>query len=354
MAIDISRLSLFNKIDIIIHTGEGDSGINHIKYWIPELMKTKREFAVLVRNEKVWKSLIKEFPRLTVLFATSPLDVEAVVTKIPTLKMVLYTSNTGNNIHLLRFNEYKHIFLGTENSDRDSKVTKFMRAYDEIWLSSDAVIDKITKEIECGHLALVKIGKPQLKDIIANKLKRDEKKILVVPSYEGKNESENFSLLGVLPSLIYDVGSLDFGFDFVLDKKIGTRNKKLQRLQDDIKEATESQNIFSSFHSVVEDYLVVKNKYIICDIKTYSNKLLASNNIIFLYIPEDKVIETYTVNKYLDYSFVYPFSDIKELVQMISKIQNGYDEKEEIRNKAIDYWLGVEETLADTFYNLLV
>jgi len=353
MAINISKLNVFNKIKIMLHTGEGQAGINHIKYWLPELMKTGVEFCILTRNENVFKELNKIYSKNSILFATSPLDVEVIVNKIPTLNFIFYTSNTGNNIHLLRFIEYTHIFIGTENSDRDSKVTKFMRAYDELWLSADSVIDKIKAEIDIRDLKLIKIGKPQLENILSNKREKVENGILYIPSDEGKDENNNFSSLNILPSILYELGKDNYIFDFILNKTIGKRDKGFLSLRKDIEESAYYQNINCSFYSELSDDLIVKNKYIICDITTYTNKLLASSAIIFLYIPNDKIIENYTRAKYMSYDAIYTFSSTEELESCIIEINKGRDIMKKKREKFIEYWLGKSYVLNNEFKNLI-
>lgn len=348
MAINISQLSIFNKIKIVLHTGEGKSGINHIKYWYPEFMKANVEFCVITRNIDVFKSLSKDFRMLTILFATTPLEIEEIVNKLPKLEKIFYTSNTGNNIHLLRFIDFKHIFIGTENSDRDSKVTKFMRAYDEAWVSSDAVIDKIKNEIEIRHLKCIKIGKPQLKPILEEKNEKSSN-ILYLVSNEGESENKNFSSIKFLPSILTELGNKNF--DFVLNKDIGKRDKGFLNLKAEIKESSYIQNIKSTIYNEITNELLVRNKYIICDIQTFNNKILASGAIIFLFIPEDKVIENYTINKYISFNNSYKFSSVEELKNLILTIQDDGEDKVTSlkREKEIDYWIGTKETLNDEF-----
>lgn len=349
MAINISQLNFFHKVKILIHTGEGKPGINHMKFWIPELMRTGVEFSVLTRNETVFKELSKLYKRIPILMATTPLEVESVINEIPKLTSILYTSNTGNNIHLLRFIDYKHIFIGSENSDRDSKINKFMRAYDEIWVSSNAVIDKIKSNIEIRHLKLIKIGKPQLKSIVSETRQKQKNRILYISSDEGKDEENNFSSLKILPYILSEVGKNNFSFDFLLSKGIGKRDKRLLNIRNDLEESAYQQNINCKFYDSLSEELLVKNKYIICDIRTFSNKLLATNAIIFLYIPKDKIIENYTNGKYISYEFVYTFSEIEELNGYISEIKKGNDIMIKERKKYVDYWIGVEETMNDKF-----
>jgi hypothetical protein len=356
MALDISQLPTFkkNKIEIMLHTGEGGAGLNHIRYWLKEFMNTKVDFCILVRNVKLFKALSTEFKFVTILLATSPLEVESVVTNIKHLKSIFYTSNTGNNIHLLRFIDYKHISIATEHSDRDSKITKFMKSYDETWVSSDAVIDKIKSEIDITYLNLVKIGKPQLYDLISNNQQKIENKILYLSSAEGETSDENFSSLTILPQLINNLSQDGFLFDFVLDKATGGRDKNLISLENDINEFSYVYNYNYTFSKALTNDLLLKNKYIICDIKTFSNSMLASGAIILLFLPADKSIEQYIFNKYMNYDFVYTFSNVKYLNKHIHHIKEGNDNMFELREKAIDYWVGTKEILSNKFQESVI
>lgn len=349
MAIDISQISIFNKITFVLHTGEGKAGINHMKYWISEFLKANREFAIITRNEEVYKSLSKEYSQITIIYATTPLEIEEVVNKLVHLKTIFYTSNTGNNIHLLRFIDYKHIYIGTEYSDRDGKITKFIRAYDEAWISSDSIVEKITSEIDPGHLKLVKIGKPQLYDILANTRSRKDNGILYLTSNEGNSEEKNFSSLDILPSVLTTLGDQGFDFDMILDKKIGYRDKYLKNFAKDIQESAYMQGIQCILRNEYDTDLLTKNRYLICDLATLNYKVLASKSIILLYIPKDKDANYYMLEKYIEYKFLYTFSNMIELKKIMNDISNGNDIMQKSRESGIEYWIGEKATLNQSF-----
>ena len=120
-----------NNSTVVIYSGEKINGYEHLKYWIPEFLKAKVIFTVMVRNKELFDKIKNEYRIVNIYYAKSSYDVDQVLSKLNKLKTIFYLSNTANNIHVLAFNEYKHIFIGTENFDRDAQVTQMLKAYEE-------------------------------------------------------------------------------------------------------------------------------------------------------------------------------------------------------------------------------
>src|SRR5690606_6358616 len=103
----------------ILHSGEGASaGLAHLDLWIPHFIQSNINFIALVRNIALYNLLIDKYPEINIVFCKRPVDIENLFNKLPYVKTVFYTSSTGNNIHLVRFNKMKHIFIGHGDSDK--------------------------------------------------------------------------------------------------------------------------------------------------------------------------------------------------------------------------------------------
>ncbi|QDD68120.1 hypothetical protein C6V80_09725 [Caminibacter pacificus] len=93
---------------------------------------------------------------LNIIYAKSPQDVEDIVNK-KNLSTIFFSTHSSKNIHILRFNNLKHIYIGNK-SNEFIKYNKSFRAYDEIWVPNEASIDYIYKTFEKRHLIIKNIG----------------------------------------------------------------------------------------------------------------------------------------------------------------------------------------------------
>src|SRR5690606_35275420 len=107
----ISNIRLFKKTVHLLHTGEGlTHGPSHLDLWVEHFAKSCEEFAILVRNKALFDWAIKKYSYLDIVYAKNPSDVENILNKLPFINVIYYFSNTGNLIHTLRYNRYKHVF----------------------------------------------------------------------------------------------------------------------------------------------------------------------------------------------------------------------------------------------------
>jgi hypothetical protein len=323
--------NIINKSTILLQTGENIAGYNHLKYWIPEFLKSKVKFIILVRNIDLFRKIKDDFRMCDILYAHSALDVEEVLSKLQSLKTIFHMSNSGNNIHILRFNKYKHIFIGTENFDRDAQVTKMLKAYDELWLTSQASIDKISKQIDISDLTIKKIGKPQLNHLMVEK-KEPNSFLYLLP-----NDDKLFDL-NILKLIIEYISEKNFTISFVVAKNLKISNKFLADFQKQLNEFALIQGLNYKIYNELTDDLLIANQNIICDLYNYNQKFLASNNIVYIYKPNDISIETVFKDKYISFDGFYSFSSVDELIYIL----NNDDNMKEIREEFIEYWIGNE------------
>ncbi|MCP1660531.1 hypothetical protein [Neisseria perflava] len=354
-------LNPFKKIAHVIHTGEGMThGPSHLSQWIPYFIQSNENFAVLVRNMDLYKWVRENYPQVDVIYAKNPIDVEGILSNLAFVKAIYYLSNTGNMIHTLRFNVYKHIFLGHGDSDKSASAHKFFRVYDEVWVAGQAHIDRFKNAgFNTAHMTFVKIGRPMLADIIKQTQtpwdKRSEPRILYLPTWEGVYEEGNYSSVRMASTMLSEIYKR---FGMHLSMKFhpvtGSRDKMLGDAPKKIGEELQRQG--TSFYIADKltpvSHLIMNANIYICDISAVVSECIAANGPLFAYIPKDKEIKiSQSDMTYSDYA--YTFSNIEELLAQLERVLGGDDYKKEQRIKAMDYLLSTEQTLHDEFAHQL-
>lgn len=326
-----------SNITILIHTGENlKVGYEHLLYWLPEFFKSDIKFGILVRNKNLYKTIKNEFRTINIFFAQDSLEVEGILNKFTNLKAIFYMSNTSNNIHLLRFNEYEHIFIGNENYNRDMQVTKVLKAYDELWLQSQSIIDKIKCSIgNINNMKIVRIGKPQLKNVLNNKQKDS---ILCVFSVVDKVVIDSIQLL--INYSIKKNMKIKFVFS-MLDKK---NNKFLKNIELQLKEIFLKNNIECFIYTVFSDELLKESNFILCDLNSYNEKFIINNIPICIYRSYNFSTDMFLRNKDFSLEKIFLFSLFEELQDYL--INDTY---EKIPDEYVNHYLGKKYIIDEKF-----
>lgn len=359
--IDTSHVNFYQEITSIIHCGElVSAGSNQISPWIPVFVQSEIKFLLLVRNEGLFEWAKKEYPWMSIAFARRGIDVEAILGLLPDTKTIFYPSSTGNNIHLVRFNHLHHVFIGHGDSDKASSANKALRLYDEVWTAGQGHIDRFeNSNFNTAHMAFVKVGRPNLHDILTSSKKpwqeRMDIRVLYLPTWEGVVEEANYSSIGFSGKIIREVQSkLTFPMMIKYHPLTGSRDNKLKNINSMTEQVIQTESFKAAvLDSSVEISTVIPNNNIfICDISGVITECLAANAPIFVYIPIDKEIRIASSNMaYQDYCYTY--SNIEELIEKITDVVSGNDYLRDGRNKAIEYLIGYQETVNNKFIKML-
>lgn len=353
-------ISISKQYHHLIHTGEGMThGPSHLSQWIPYFIQSGESFAVLVRNIDLYKWVRSTFPNVAVIYAKSPTDIENILNKLAFIKGIYYLSNTGNLIHTLRYNVYKHIFLGHGDSDKSASAHKFFRVYDQVWVSGQAHIDRFKNaRFDVSHMQFIKIGRPTLAHILKDSETPHTiafSKILYLPTWEGVYEESNYSSIRISATMLTEIYKK---FDLYISAKFhpvtGSRDSALRNAPVSVSQELHSLGV----NHYIADKLVPVSELIlgadiyICDISAVVSECIAANRPLFVYIPRDKEINVAQSDmSYEDYA--YTFSNIQELLDQLEQVLNGNDFKRESRTKARDYLLSVQETSNGEFFTQL-
>lgn len=184
-------------------------------------------------------------------------------------------------------------------------------------------------------MSILKIGKPQLKEIIEVK-NNQSKSILYFISNEGSTEDDNLSSIEILKENLINLSNQNFKIDIILNKDIGKRNKIYKEIKTLLNEFLLINNFNCKIYNSLYDELLNNYQYIICDLNTYNLKLLATDSIIYLYLPKDKNYEKMLKNKFISFDELYQFSSSEELLSMM----NEKDIMKVKREEFIEYWIG--------------
>lgn len=359
----LSNIRLFKKTVHLIHTGEGMThGPSHLGMWIESFVQSEEPFAILVRNKALFTWAINKYSNIDIVYAKNPSDVENLLEKMPFLKAIYYLSNTGNLIHTLRYNQYKHIFLGHGDSDKAASAHKFFRVYDEVWVAGEAHIDRFRNAgFEIGHIKFVKVGRPTLQRTLQNTLKRKKqfkelKKLVYLPTWEGVYEENNYSSAYLSPIFLSEINNKYHNKSVVKYHPVmGSRDETLKTIPKSLDEVF----LGRSHDLEVMQKLVPVTNFIdsadafICDISAVVSECISTLAPIFLYMPADRQITISQSNmNYADYTYV--FSSVEELMHKLEDVfVNGNDPLGELRYKALDYLLTIDATVSNEFFKQL-
>jgi len=313
--VDIKRLKYPDQTTVMLHSADPKLTLNHIEYWLNPLINSGVKFSILVRDTNSLKTIESKYPHLQVLYAKSPVDVETVVVAQPNLKIVLYPTNRAKNIHLLRFIELTHIFIGTKHSDKLSKINKSYRAYDEIWVSGQAQVDKFKESIDkLGGLIFKVIGKPQYINFFLSEREDIKKDILFILS----SQKSIFSFSNILDSLL-----LDSSDTYIIE----TNDKMLIPHFQKFRKHNHAKLIRASVETIT-----YHPKFIVTDFDKVNRFLLLSQSPILVFVPKSINIDLLEID--LPRECFYLFSNAEDYLEIIKELE--YNDSTESNR---EYWL---------------
>jgi CDP-glycerol glycerophosphotransferase (TagB/SpsB family) len=328
--------------------------------WLKILEATGVPFSVLVRTRVLYEYVKQHYPEISVIFATTPQQVENALTLLPDAKAVLYPSNTGNNIHLLRFNHLRHVFIGHGDSDKSGSAHKFFRVYDEIWVAGQAHIDRFRNAgFDIRHISFVKVGRPALKLLcqaspasrapLANTSK--SLRILYLPTWEGVYQEQSYSslyLANVLIPLLQR--KLSATISIKLHPWTGKTSPELRMIAENL--AADANVRILPPELSLDAALSNEADIIACDVSGVLTDALALDVPLLVYenLGEDAKIAS---SDFELARFAYTYSSLEELEAKLDRLVRDGDYLAEPRGKAMQYFMGKEETLSNSFSHAL-
>jgi len=353
------QIDFFYPYKAILHTGEGENGITHLNLWLPHFKRSGIDFIVLVRNYVVFQYIKEHYEELPIVFAKGDKEVNNCLSKLKFLEVCFYPSNTGNNLHLLQFNDLTHVFIGHGDSDKTASAHKYFRVYDQNWVAGEAHIDRFKNaDFNDTGLEHIKVGRPNLKETL-EKTQVDWKTryagkihLLYLSTWEGVYKEQDYTSVYNIKEFFENMRELsDYDIKVKLHPWLGRRDKILENFSDSLKKLFEEKTMKAEVYEKdkpVED-LIKESNVFICDISAVVSESLAGNGPIFVYIPKDNSIKLSQSNMSFE-DYTYTFSTIDELMEKFTQVVvEGDDYLANKRKEAMEYILGYKETLNDQF-----
>ena len=129
-----------------------------VNVWLRTFEESGLRVALIFRHNDVTEI---ETDRLPGIVVSDDSLIEQLIT--PSTRVALYPANSTLNIHLLRDNRLSHVFIGHGDSDKAGSASPFSRAYDRIWVSGQAGIDRYAAAgVEIPDDRFDVVGRPPL------------------------------------------------------------------------------------------------------------------------------------------------------------------------------------------------
>ena len=338
---DFKNIGDVGRVSIIFHCGENLTvGLPMVLDWIELTESIKENCVFVVRSTELFEALLNKKLKRNIVFATSPIDIENLCAELPNLENVCFLSNTANNIHFIRFNIYKHIFVGNFDIERQPNVHKYFRVYDDVWVHSESKKNLFLDSIEVNHLKIYNTGNP-LRKIESESVDQSLKIKKIYLKFNTK-VNINKSFLAFFFNF-YEMNK-EKKFEYIVEDD---KSKSINHLKQIAKEM--KYNIKFSNNINYSD----KYDAIICDYESdrILNKFFSFNLPIYYYSPNvdhdyfSDVVGKINTSKYVQYCI--SFSSLDDLNELINK--NSHFFKTEDFKKFLEYEFGISEGSQNKF-----
>lgn len=178
--------------EVVVHLSGSATADYQINTWLETLESLDRRVLILLRNAPLFAATAPtSIPTLQLANAA-----EMLMLDLSTVRVALFPTNTGNNIHLLRLPTLMSAFIGHGDSDKTASNNPFSRAYDELWVAGEAGADRYRRSDLGVHEDQYRfVGRPQVHDIAREPRLGDDPlpTVLYAPTWEGVNSAQEYS-----------------------------------------------------------------------------------------------------------------------------------------------------------------
>ena len=354
-------------LKFIIHAGDGAGSEFQFLNWLTELQKSYQPFAVMIRSLPVYVEASKRITGCNLIYAKDANGVENVMNRMSNLQLVLYVSNTGNNIHLLRNNHLTHAFIGHGDSEKSASCHKFFRAYDEIWVSGQAHEDRfLNANFKPGHLEFIRVGRSSLQGQVnyaptqngqppATEATGCSRKFLYLPTWEGAFDDSSYASLEYTNQIITTLCEQGtYQGAIKLHPLTGRRKTALATLEESLfaRFGQDRLRVISRMDLPINHFSGVD--FLISDISSVITDFLVTQKPIFVYWPGFKNL-LMAESKFSIKDYCYAYSTISELLSLVEDVINfGNDPLAGMRRNALNYYIDLEATAQGAFQREIV
>lgn len=197
---DVQRRVSDYKPEVVLYFTGRAVNCYQANMWLETLERLDRNAMVLVRSAEVVGALAPtRLPVVCISRAEDMMNFDW-----STVRVALYTGNTGKNLHLLREPAIKHVFVGHGDSDKDSSSNPVSKIFDEVWVAGPAGRDRyLNSDAGVRDEAIVEVGRPQLAGVTSEPTGNPVPTVLYAPTWEGWDSEHSYcSLLGMGEKII--------------------------------------------------------------------------------------------------------------------------------------------------------
>ncbi|WP_286929610.1 MULTISPECIES: CDP-glycerol glycerophosphotransferase family protein [Aeromicrobium] len=189
--------------EVVVHLSGPDTAAYQINTWIEALESLDQRVFVVLRDHPLFERMASSsLPTLSL-----PAPGELLMLDFSMVKVALYPSNTGNNIHLLRLPTMMSAFIGHGDSDKSASNNPFSRVYDELWVAGEAGADRYRRSgMHIPEDQYRFVGRPQVHAIERTPRVGEAEipTVLYAPTWEGVNQHQEYSSLRAIGVQLID------------------------------------------------------------------------------------------------------------------------------------------------------
>ena len=189
--------------EVVVHLSGPDTAAYQINTWIEALESLDQRVFVVLRDHPLFERMASSsLPTLSL-----PAPGELLMLDFSMVKVALYPSNTGNNIHLLRLPTMMSAFIGHGDSDKSASNNPFSRVYDELWVAGEAGADRYRRSgMHIPEDQYRFVGRPQVHAVERTPRVGEAEipTVLYAPTWEGVNQHQEYSSLRAIGVKLID------------------------------------------------------------------------------------------------------------------------------------------------------
>lgn len=161
-----------------------------INMWLEVLEKLPHKTVILIRERNIYLNM--RDTTIPVVFAHEIDDVFSVFDT--GIRCVLYPANGQKNAPAFRYSKATHCFINHGESDKGVNSSKFLMAYDKLFLAGKMSLNRmLVAGLPVRDAQVEFVGRPQLEMTLNKRSRTDLKKILYAPTWEGFVDSEDYT-----------------------------------------------------------------------------------------------------------------------------------------------------------------
>ena len=130
-----------------------------VNMWLETLARLDRPAVIIMRER--WLVPLLGRTGLPVVCIDGTVDL--INFSLPSVRVALYPSNNGKNIHMLRNRSVAHVFIGHGDSDKAASSNPYTKVYNQVWVAGPAGRDRYLRAgVGVRDDDIVEVGRPQL------------------------------------------------------------------------------------------------------------------------------------------------------------------------------------------------